>query len=68
MKYWEIVYPGGEGENCFEVLSEKQILDYYFPHWSKMMAEAGKNMPPNMEQVCIDDWVVTHWATEVDGP
>jgi hypothetical protein len=33
-----------------------------------MMAEAGKNMPPNMEQVCIDDWVVTHWATEVESP
>jgi hypothetical protein len=29
-----------------------------------MMAEAGKNMPPNMEQTCIDDWVVTHWAVE----
>lgn len=68
MKYWEIVYPGGKGENCYEVLSEKEILDYYFPHWCQMMAEAGKDMPPNAEQVCIDDWVVTHWATEVEGP
>jgi hypothetical protein len=25
-------------------------------------------MPPNMEQMCIDDWVVTHWAVEVEGP
>lgn len=68
MKYWEIVYPGGEGENCYEVLSEKEILDYYFPHWCEMMAKAGKDMPPNAEQVCIDDWVVTHWAIEVEGP
>ena len=64
MKHWTIVYPGGEGEDCFETLSEKQILDYYFPHWCKMHAEVGRELPPNPEQSCIDDWVVTHWATE----
>lgn len=64
MKHWRIVYPGGEGEDCYEVLSEKQILDYYFPHWCKMHAEVGRELPPNPEQACIDDWVVTHWAIE----
>ena len=68
MKYWEIVYPGGEGENCYEVLSEKQILDYYFPKWFAMYAASGHVVPDNAEQMCLDDWVVTYWATEVEGP
>jgi hypothetical protein len=63
-KRWTIVYPGDGGTVVQETLTEKQILDYYFPHWCKMMAEAGRELPPNAEQVCIDDWTVTHWATE----
>jgi hypothetical protein len=31
------------------------------------MAKAGKDLPPNAEQVCIDDWVVVHWAIESDA-
>ena len=63
MKYWTIVYPG-DGGDCTETLSEKQILDYYFPQWLAMYAASGHVVPDNAEQMCIDDWVVTHWAVE----
>jgi hypothetical protein len=31
------------------------------------MAKAGKDLPPNAEQVCLDDWIVVHWAMESDA-
>ena len=49
-------------------LSEKEILDRYFPIWFSMMAGSGKELPPNAEQVCLDDWIVVNWATEAKGP
>ena len=64
MKQWRIVYPGGDGEDCYEVLSENQILDYYFPKWFAMYVASGHVVPDNAEQMCLDDWVVTHWAVE----
>ena len=67
MKYYKYT-EFNDDDNPKFVLSEKDILDIYFPHWCKMMAKAGYNMPPNAEQVCIDDWVVVNWAVEVERP
>ena len=55
-----------DDDNPEIILSEKEILDLYFPHWLSMMAKAGKTLPHNAEQVCIDDWVVVNWAQEVE--
>lgn len=66
MKYYTYTeYDGEDNPEKDIVLSEKEILDQYFPHWLSMMAKAGKNLPPNAEQICIDDWVVVNWAQEV---
>lgn len=68
MKYWQIVYPdGGTGENRFDVLSEKEILDYYFPKWWRMYAESGRELPSNAEQACINDWILSHGAIEYEN-
>ena len=67
MKYYKYT-EFNDDDNPEFVLSEKDILDIYFPHWFKMMVKAGKTLPPNAEQVCIDDWVVVNWAVEVEGP
>jgi hypothetical protein len=64
MKYYNYT-EFNDDDNPEIILSEKEILDLYFPHWLSMMAKAGKTLPPDAEQVCIDDWVVVHWAQEV---
>jgi hypothetical protein len=64
MKYYKYT-EFNDDDNPEIILSEKEILDQYFSHWLSMMAKAGKNLPPNAEQICIDDWVVVHWAQEV---
>ena len=65
MKYYTYTEYDGE-DNPEIVLSEKEILDQYFSHWLSMMAKAGKTLPQDAEQVCIDDWVVVNWAQEVE--
>lgn len=47
-----------------EVLTEQQVLDYYFPHWSKEMKSVGLGALVNHEK-CIEDWILTHYAIEV---
>ena len=68
MKYWTYVEPTHD-EDHIVTMSEKEILDQYFPYWFDMMAKAGKNIALEgslMGQMCIDDWVTIHWATETD--
>jgi len=51
-------------------LSEQDIIDQYFDYWySRMCAKFGKeHVDANYnKQNCIDDWVVVHWAWEVDN-
>lgn len=65
MKYWTIVFPGEFGQHVQETWNEEQILSAYFPHWCKMMVQAGKGDFVN-ERDCIDDWTVVHWAEETN--
>jgi hypothetical protein len=64
LKHWRIVYPGGEGEDCYDILSDKDILDIYFAKWFAMYAGSGHVVPVDAEQRCIDDWVMLHSAIE----
>jgi len=54
-------YQDSEGEYS---LTEEEILQEYFDHWSKKMVKAGKSSIIS-EKNCIDDWVIVHWAREV---
>jgi hypothetical protein len=46
-------------------LTEKQILDSYFPYWWSMMTKVGRDDLIS-ERNCIDDWAVIHWAVKTD--
>lgn len=63
MRYFRIVSSDGKGNFWEETLSEKDVLDYYWPYYSNELEEMG--VVPTKEE-CIEDWVVAHWAEEVD--
>lgn len=67
MKYWSITFPGECGQHVVEVWSEDQILASYFAYWSSKMAEVGKQDLISRER-CLEDWIVVHWAQEVETP
>jgi hypothetical protein len=63
--HWE---PGGERGEVDElvVYTEKEILDMYWDFWyAQMVRKYGQGHYLITEQNCIDDWVVTHYATEL---
>lgn len=65
MKYWTICYPDESG-HVEETLSEAMILQYYYPYWSEQMHKVGKQDMIS-EELCIEDWVIVHWAWETDA-
>ena len=57
-------YRYDEPDNESIVLSEEQIINSYYPIWSKKMKELGKDDLISKEK-CIEDWCTVHWAYEV---
>ena len=50
-------------------VSEDSIIKDYYPYWYKLMCEKyGKAHVDEhyCKLDCIDDWIVVHWAWEVD--
>ena len=71
MRYWCYNEPIYENEkiigNRVEVLSDKEIIDTYYPAWySSMVKKFGKeHVDANYCQSdCIDEWVIGNWAWE----
>ena len=49
------------------IWSEQDILDHYWDCWkSAMVAKYGEGHELITEQTCIEDFVVCHWAVEVE--
>ena len=46
------------------IITDPEILREYFPHWKGEMERAGKAHLIS-EELCIEDWVMVHWAEEV---
>lgn len=65
MKYYTIVYPGEVGQLVKETFSEDQIIQSYYRYWVAKMVQANKHDMISRE-LCIDDWIVVHWAMETD--
>lgn len=65
MKYYTIVYPGEFGQLVKETFSEDQIIRSYYKYWYGKMVQANKHDMISRE-LCIDDWIVVHWALETD--
>ena len=46
------------------ILTDFDIIDDYFPYWSKRMKAVGKEDMISIER-CIDDYIVVNWAEEL---
>jgi len=44
--------------------TRKEILERYYARWCKKMIHAGKEDMIS-EDLCIDDWIVKHWAFKI---
>ena len=76
MRYWTISYPSrntlGEPFTKWETLSDREILDYYWEHWSGQMRRAfydkrlltgeSDGLEIITPEKCIEDWSITHRA------
>jgi len=74
MRYWTINYPAKHPTLDFDIdvwdtLSDKDILDQYWEHWSGQMKRAfyeKRMLNATLEDItpenCIDDWCTVHWA------
>ncbi|MBG23699.1 MAG: hypothetical protein CMF22_10275 [Idiomarinaceae bacterium] len=65
MKYYKFIYPDEQGLLVEEVLSEQDILDFYWEYWYEKMVRKGLRDKISIHH-CIDDFVVVNWAWEVD--
>ena len=48
------------------ILTEDEIIDYYWGYWTTQMKRVGKEDKINKED-CIMDFCTVHWAQEVEG-
>ena len=55
-----------ETSNLVVEMTEEEILEQYWPFWSKKMEEKyGPSHELITTENCIEDWMVTHLAWEV---
>lgn len=60
MRRWKVQDPSGE-----YVVTEAEILATYYQYWAAQMVKVGKASLVT-PAACIEDWVVIHWAWEID--
>jgi hypothetical protein len=65
MKYYTIVFPGEFGQHVQETWNSEQILKFYWKSWNRKMYQSG-NVDEVTEERCVEDWIITHWASETD--
>ena len=66
MKSYRYVEPDENDQVKEVILTEEDILKEYWEFWSRKMAEKfGPNHELITTENCIEDWLVSHWATEV---
>jgi hypothetical protein len=64
MKKYTFVEMSETGAAIDVIMTEQEIIDYYFDYWSNQMRKVGKeNMISN--ERCIEDFCAVHWATEI---
>ena len=70
MRYYMYCEPAGKntGEPVYHVMSERGIYEgWYWDHWKERMEAIGKFLPNSlalMQELCLDDFCVVHWAVE----
>lgn len=64
-KYYTIVFPGEFGQHVQETWRTDQILQSYYTYWVTKMIQ-NNNYLDLSEELCIEDWITTHWGVETD--
>lgn len=50
------------------IWSEEQILEDYWDHWKRLMDKKwGEGYELTTKEECVKDFVVVHWAWEVNN-
>lgn len=62
MKILSWIEQGESNEVIEMVMTDKEVLSMYFPHWAEQMIKVGRGDQVN-EEDCIADFAVVHWAT-----
>ena len=52
--------------NLVYTLTEEEIIDSYYFHWSREMCRQRLDYLVTKDN-CIDDWVAVNWAWEVNN-
>ena len=61
------IYTEFDGDDSRDViLTEKEILDYYWNYWSSAQWSAGVDPIDITPEDCILDFVLVHWAQEIE--
>jgi len=61
------IYTEFDGDDSRDViLTEKEILDYYWKYWSSAQWSAGVDPIDITPEDCVQDFVLVHWAEEYE--
>jgi hypothetical protein len=61
------IYTEFDGDDSRDViLTEKEILDYYWNYWSSAQWSAGVDPIDITPEDCIEDFCIVHWAEEYE--
>jgi len=68
MRKFKIQYPDENYNNVVEILTEEYIRRYYYPTWrEKWIEKYNQDIDDEVcFNDCLDHWVVTHWAIEIE--
>lgn len=56
-----VCHPGLYGQHVQEYWNQEQILQAYYPYWSKKMREKG-HADKICKDLCISDWICVNLA------
>jgi hypothetical protein len=62
---FRFVVPGESFQPDVRIITEEAILRDFYPLWADTMRERGRLLMATTEN-CVDDFVIVHWADELD--
>ena len=64
MKIYYYIEPDNDFFPIGHYVTQRYILEYYFPYWCGKMCEVGKYDLITFER-CVKDFIVVNWAEEI---
>lgn len=66
MRHFRWVEPGDDGEPVVRDITDAGILAEYYPYWCNQLRAIGREHLISPE-ACVEDFVVVHWAEELES-